>query len=98
MLSESATFSVFFRKRFFSSISATTCFNWSFSCRSSVTSLDVGSNVKIVFRDFQLRENDRFVVRAGGTVGRWRRSKGLWESAWFADFHRNGSFHSRVAG
>ena len=33
----------FFQKQFFSRISATTCFSCSFSCRSSVTSLDVAS-------------------------------------------------------
>ena len=43
MLPESATFSVFFRKRFFSRTSATACFSCSFPWRSSMTSLDVAS-------------------------------------------------------
>ncbi len=61
-----------------------------------------GSNVKVVFRDFQLRENDRFVVRAVGTVRTPEVFQGPVEiikkkppkATDSPDFHRPGSFHS----
>ena len=64
--------------------------------------LKKGSNVKVVFRDFQLRENDRFVVRAVGTVRTPEVFQGPVEiikkkppkATDSPDFHRPGSFHS----
>ena len=75
------------------------------ACSAGVVRTDFwrdGSNVKVVFRDFQLRENDRFVVRAVGTVRTPEVFQGPVEiikkkppkATDSPDFHRPGSFHS----